>query len=191
MHSLFLTLVLMQVSSDGTQPQPQPQPSSEKLISGEKEGAVSSVIPERPPPSDWDREQAKRPGRIPEEEVSFLSQLSQTLLVLLVITGVIYLLGKLASNRLSHLKLYGAKGKRVSVLERVALDSKNALYVVEIDDRETLLLGGGEKGVSLVTRLASAKPAPAVSFGDRLEEAAEASEQAQENVPEEQDAHVA
>lgn len=45
-------------------------------------------------------------------------------------------------------------GKLIQIKERVPLDQKNALYVVEIANK-TLLLGAGEKGISPICDLTS------------------------------------
>lgn len=99
-----------------------------------------------------------------------LVPMARTMLALLLVVGLAYLtlhkgLGKLVANSQS--------GKRVKVVERISLDQRRALYLVEVDGKE-ILLAGGEGGV---TRLldterppasAAAQPAGVVSLGSRF-----------------------
>lgn len=52
-----------------------------------------------------------------------------------------------------------AKGARVRVLERVALDARRTLFVVQADERVLLLGAGDGGGLTLLTELAAKEPA--------------------------------
>jgi flagellar protein FliO/FliZ len=104
-----------------------------------------------------------------------LAPLFKTLLMLGVVLAIAYLtlhkgLGKLVARQ--------NEGRRVKVVERVALDPKRALYLVEIDGKQ-MLLGSGEHGVVHIKDLDAGDAAPAlrgvpgeknVRFADALEE---------------------
>ncbi len=84
--------------------------------------------------------------------------LLKTFLMLAVVLGIAYLtlhkgLGKLVERQNA--------GRRVKVVERVALDTKRSLFVIEIDGKQ-MLIGGGEGGVVLLKDL-EVPDAPAAS----------------------------
>ena len=47
----------------------------------------------------------------------------------------------------------GAPTKTLSLNEKLSLDAKNALYVVEVKGKGKLLLGGGEQGLQMICNL--------------------------------------
>ena len=72
-----------------------------------------------------------------------LGPLLKTMLMLAVVVGLAYLtlhkgLGKLVARQ--------NLGRRIKVVERVALDPKRALFLIELDGRQ-MLLGAGEGGL--------------------------------------------
>jgi flagellar protein FliO/FliZ len=104
-----------------------------------------------------------------------LAPLFKTLLMLGVVLAIAYLtlhkgLGKLVARQ--------NEGRRVKIVERVSLDPKRALYLVEIDGKQ-MLLGGSDTGVVHIKDLDAGDTAPAlrgvpgeknVRFADALEE---------------------
>lgn len=131
-----------------------------------------------PPPSEWDRKQAEAEATEPSEteERSFIGQVAQTLIALLVICGVLWLVGKFAIARLSNVRYGGGSGQTIKICERLQLDPRTSVYLVEVGDYR-LLLGTGEKGVHLISRLAptpesvATEPVPksSSSFHDAME----------------------
>jgi flagellar biogenesis protein FliO len=99
-----------------------------------------------------------------------LGQLVKMILMLGVVVGLAYLtlnkgLGKLVERQ--------NLGKRVKVVERVALDSKRSLFLVDLDGKQ-LLLGAGEGGVVFIRDVEPAAPAPSpksAGFADTLKRA--------------------
>ncbi len=81
--------------------------------------------------------------------------LVRTLVVLGIVLGTIYLALNVGLRRLMGVAVPGARGL-VSVVERVQLDQKRALFVVRAAG-EYLLLGGGDSGLSLITKLDAAE----------------------------------
>lgn len=80
--------------------------------------------------------------------------LVRTLVALGMVVALAYLTLNVGLRRLLGLK--GLGGARiVTVLERVALDPKRALFVVEAAG-EVLLVGGGDGGLTLLTKLDAA-----------------------------------
>lgn len=82
-----------------------------------------------------------------------LKQLLQMLLVLGIVVGLIYLTLNFGLRRLMGLRgVPMGRSQLVQVVERIPLDPKRAMYVVRAGG-EYLLVGGGEEGLSLITRL--------------------------------------
>jgi flagellar biogenesis protein FliO len=122
-------------------------------------GTATATATEAPPPSSWDKAQVAA-GKTPEVEEtatdsqswSLTGQLVRTLVSLAIVVGLVYLFGKTVLPRLAGLKL-GASGKIIKVIERVQVDGRHALLLVEVQNGPTLLLGTGDKGVALITEL--------------------------------------
>ena len=70
----------------------------------------------------------------------------QTLAALAIVIGLIYLL---LHRLLPRLIQRAQQGKVIRLIERVPLDQKHALFLIEIYD-EKLLLGGGEQTLSVI-----------------------------------------
>ena len=103
-----------------------------------------------PPPSTYDREQ----GRTGTEDGgrSLLGQMWRTLLSLALVVGLIYAVGKFALWRLG--KARGPGGPGLKVVERLQLDARHALFVVEVSGKHRYLVGAGaDKGVTLLAEL--------------------------------------
>ncbi len=78
--------------------------------------------------------------------------LVRTLVVLGLVVAIAYLTLNVGLRKLLGLAPMGARKGLVSVIERVALDQKRALYVIKAGD-ELLLLGSADQTLSLITRL--------------------------------------
>ncbi len=95
----------------------------------------------------------------------------KSMLMLGVVVGVAYLtlhkgLGKLMTRT--------QMGKRMKVVERVSLDQRRSLYLVEIDGHE-MVVGGGESGVVHLKDIVSddERASPRAAFRDVLSDASE------------------
>lgn len=146
--------------AQGTPPAAAPSPADGK------EAAPQPRVEAEPPPSAYDRARAEK-GEAPETE-SMGGQLIRTVLALAGVVGLIYLLFKIGLGRL----LQGGAirpGRTVKVLERVPVDARHALVVVELPSGERLLLGSSEHGMSVLTRLESTAPAAPSSFQQVLD----------------------
>ena len=76
----------------------------------------------------------------------------KTMLMLGVVLGIVYLtlhkgMGKLVQR--------AQAGKRVKVIERVSLDARRSLFLIDVDGRQ-MLLGGGDNGVVHLTDVLAA-----------------------------------
>ena len=110
---------------------------------------------DNPPPTRWDQS-ADNP-KSPEvntavDENTLTEQLFQTLLALVFVCLLIYLVGRFGLARLTGLRT-GAPTKTLSLHEKLSLDAKNALYIVEVKGKGKLLLGGGEQGLQMICNL--------------------------------------
>lgn len=108
----------------------------------------------------------------PEGLGDLVGTFARTMLMLLAVLALIYLtlhkgLGKLTER--------SQIGKRMRVVERVGLDARRGLYIVEVDGRE-LLIGTGEQGpvrLSELGELGPQLPPPNANFHAALEHVAE------------------
>ncbi|OGQ13005.1 MAG: hypothetical protein A2138_23910 [Deltaproteobacteria bacterium RBG_16_71_12] len=125
--------------------------------------AAETATPASPP--ELDELPPARPRRAPPDLdtlpppssglVELLGPLFKTMLMLAVVLGIAYLtlhkgLGKLVARQ--------NLGRRIKVVERVSLDPKRALFLVELDGKQ-MLLGAGEGGVVHLKDLSPAAPA--------------------------------
>jgi flagellar biosynthetic protein FliO len=79
--------------------------------------------------------------------------LIRTLVVLALVVALIYLSLNWGLRKLMGVKgMPGSGSGVVKVLERIPLDPKRALFVVQVSD-EYLLLGGGEAQVNLLAKI--------------------------------------
>ena len=111
-------------------------------------------------------------ARMEEQERSWTAQLARTLLALLVVLGLIYLVFKVVAPRLLGLSLPARSGKRLKVLERIQLDARHAVAILEVEETRRLLVATGEHGVQLLTDLSRPEGttrSPRTEFRDLLE----------------------
>lgn len=92
------------------------------------------------------------PSQPTYDDAGLLWQLVKTLLVLGIVVVSIYLSLNFGLRKLLGIQGVPGRAAAVRVLERVPLDQKRALFLVEVAG-EYLLLGGGEGGLSLLLRL--------------------------------------
>jgi flagellar biogenesis protein FliO len=91
-----------------------------------------------------------------DRNTSLWAPFAKTMLMLCLVLAIAYLaLGK----GLGKLMEKAQQGKRVRVIERVALDARHSLYLVDIDGQR-VVLGGGNGTVNLLKELAP-EPTPA------------------------------
>ena len=141
---------------------PAPEKSAKTTADQEVEAKVETsakptidVHAENPPPTRWDQA-AENPKSSQVETVvdenTLTEQLFQTLLALVFVCLLIYLVGRFGLSRLTGLRT-GAPTKTLSLHEKLSLDPKNALYIVEVKGKGKLLLGGGEQGLQMICNL--------------------------------------
>jgi flagellar biogenesis protein FliO len=110
---------------------------------------------DNPPPTSWDKSldtAATKSSTEPVDENTLAQQLLQTLIALVFVCLLIYLVGRFGLSRLTSLRT-GAPTQTLSLNEKLSLDAKNALYIVEVKGRGKLLLGGGDQGLNLICNL--------------------------------------
>lgn len=93
----------------------------------------------------------------------------KTMVGLIIVLGLIYLT---LHKGLGTLVAKSQMGKRMRLVERVSLDQRRAIYLVEIDGKE-MVLAGGEGGVVKIVETAkreapAGEGAPSVSFANRF-----------------------
>jgi flagellar protein FliO/FliZ len=81
--------------------------------------------------------------------MNFFTMLLETMLALGLVCGLAYLVFRLALPRLNTIR---SANSMVRVVDRVGLDPRKSLYVVEVAGR-WLLIGASEAGVHLVSEL--------------------------------------
>lgn len=133
-----------------------PPPASENGIT------TSAPIrdPNTPPPSTYDQTpRFPADGVVPDREPFGLAQWARTIFALVVVLSLIYL-SKFALARLTGLRSGGLENN-LSVIERVQLDPKHALFIVDIKDSGRVLLGGGNGDLRLLANLDDRATSPA------------------------------
>ena len=158
---LIAASLLLAPETDPVEPTPEAQPTAEKVSPAPQENTQAQKEPaidihaETPPPTSWDKSKEKTPEPSSREELdenTLAQQLFQTLLALIFVCLLIYLVGRFGLARLTGLRT-GAPTKTLSLNEKLSLDAKNALYVVEVKGKGKLLLGGGEQGLQMICNL--------------------------------------
>jgi flagellar protein FliO/FliZ len=91
-----------------------------------------------------------------EEEKSLGWQLVQMLLVLGAVIMLAYVSLNWGMRKLLGIRTPGSGGSLVSVIERVPLDQRRAVFVVKAAN-EYLLVGGAEQQLSLISKLDAAE----------------------------------
>ncbi len=90
------------------------------------------------------------------EDVSLGWTLLRTAVLLGLVVSIIYLTLNVGLRRLLGIASVAGGTKLITVLERVSLDQKRALFVVRAGN-EVLLIGGGDAGLSLLSKLDAAE----------------------------------
>ena len=135
---------------------------------------------QKPPPSAWDLHQQEREKNpeLGEEEgrqdgISWGEQLAKTVVALLIVVGIIYLLFRVGLAKFIGMAAIKG-GKSMKVVERVQLDARHALLIVELDGERRFLFGTGEQGIQLLARLDRDEPITTetqASFQDAMQAA--------------------
>jgi flagellar protein FliO/FliZ len=86
------------------------------------------------------------------DTAALIGQFVKTLVALGLVIAIIYILAKVGIARFIPGGIAARTGKSVRIVERVAVDQKNSLVLVEVG-KSKLLLGSGERGLKLITRL--------------------------------------
>ena len=148
--AIFLTLSSFGSAAVTVSPSPTPQVGKHLEV-------PPPHSPESPPPSTYDL--------LPEEEKSNpldsrehlgLAQWARTILALGIVLALIYL-SKFALIRFHGLR-NGGPENNLNIIERVQLDPKHSLFIVDIKDKGRVLLGGGNGALRLLANLD--QPAP-------------------------------
>lgn len=133
------------------------------------EAAEAAEVVPPPPPSLLDDEDKAYGGYTPGADAGmseFIWGFVKSMLMLCVVLALIYLV---LHKGLGRLVQRTQSGRRMRVVERIALDQRRALYLVEVDGRE-VLLAGSEGGVVPVDVSVREEPKTApVSFQAELE----------------------
>lgn len=96
---------------------------------------------------------------------SFFLMLVQTLLALGLVCGLAYVLFRWVLPRLQHVS--GMGGSMVRIVDRVGLDARKSLYVIEVAGR-WLLVASSEAGVQLISELDATSAEEAAQAIERL-----------------------
>lgn len=125
--------------------------------------APSAALNDQPPPSAYDRLGGAASEGAPDGDLT--GALLRTLLSLGAVVALIYVVFKLGFARFLSSGLARGGGRELKVVERIQLDTKNAVYVVDVKGGGRMVLGTGPEGVRLITRLDTTSPDGASSGG--------------------------
>lgn len=120
----------------------------------------AAPLREAPPPPPLEPVEVP-PAFDTQDAGGFLWSFVRSMLMLGAVLALIYLV---LHKGLGHLVQRTQMGRRMRLVERIALDQRRALYLVEVDGKE-VLLAGSDGGVSQV-HLGSPAPKPAVQAGE-------------------------
>ncbi|WP_375766657.1 flagellar biosynthetic protein FliO [Archangium gephyra] len=130
-----------------------PAPSAEPSKSP---APAAQAAPATPPPSTDEFGAPSQPPGMEEEPESLGWMLTRTLLLFGAVVASIYLTLNVGLRKLMGLQgVPTGRPSVVSVLERVPLDQRRTLFVLKAAD-EYLLVGGGEGGLQLLSKLDTA-----------------------------------
>jgi flagellar biogenesis protein FliO len=101
-----------------------------------------------------------------ESNASFVLMLFQTLLALAFVCGLAYALFRWVLPRLQGVTGAGA-GSMVRIVDRVGLDTRKSLYVIEVAGR-WLLVASSESGVQLISELDATSAEEAAETIERM-----------------------
>jgi flagellar biogenesis protein FliO len=120
--------------------------------------AASGSEPQ-PPPSTYDLtphvdDGLAALGNLDAADHALWSHVGRTLVALGAVVLLIYLLARVVLPRFAS-RFGGGKGA-IRILERVAIDQKHSLVLVQVGGALTFLVGTGDSGVQLVAELSDA-----------------------------------
>ena len=149
LHGLKLILLLLAATPA------LPEPVSGLAAAAKPLTAQPTAEVAQPPPSTYDL-QGQGQGQAPTEDDPWQDpgtgmgmQILRSVIALMLVVGLIYVGGRvLAPRLLSHLPKQ--RGSRLRVVDRIMLDNKHALLVVEVADHGPLLLATGDAGVQVL-----------------------------------------
>jgi flagellar biogenesis protein FliO len=160
--SLGVALVLAPPAALGqapSAPASTPGAAAPAVPPAKAEAASGPTLEDAPSPragSPWEDPTLEETPGAAEEPESLGWTLIRTLLVLGAVVASIYLTLNVGLRRLMGLQAVSAgRQPLVSVVERLPLDQRRSLFVVKAAD-EYLLVGGGEAGLQLLSKLDSA-----------------------------------
>jgi flagellar biogenesis protein FliO len=87
----------------------------------------------------------------PQEDLSFATWSIKVTLGLGFVVALIYLMGRFVAPKI--LRLAPNQTQKLRVLERLALDPKHAIFVVEFEGTERFLIGVSEQNVTTLAQL--------------------------------------
>ncbi len=117
---------------------------------GPEQVAKPDVYADTPPPTAYDLAHQEKPNA--HEDKSLTHQVGRTLLALVFVLCLIYLLGKVVLPKVFQVPQFKGPSKILKVHERVLLDGKNALYLVDVG-AQRMLIHAGPQGVGLITHV--------------------------------------
>ena len=110
---------------------------------------------DEPPPSAYDR--ARQDAGEPADTPSLVGQLIKTMFALGIVIAIIWVVFKFGAARLLPGAMGPRDGRIVRVIERVLVDQKNSLLVIDAG-AERMLLGVTEGGISVLQKLGASQP---------------------------------
>ena len=109
---------------------------------------------EEPPPSAYDR--ARQDNGEPPDTPSLVGQLIKTMFALAVVIAIIWVVFKYGAARLLPGAMGPRDGRIVRIIERVLVDQKNSLLVIDVG-AERMLLGVTEGGINVLQKLGASQ----------------------------------
>ena len=155
---VFLALILAASSASAAEPEAKPAAAAESAAAPAPAPTAPPVPALKAPLPEIEIPRSELPDALKDDgEPSVAFALVRTIVVLGLVLMIVWLSLNFGLRRLIGLKgPMGGGQSVVTVLERIPLDQKRALFVVKAAG-EYLLLGSGEGNLSLVSKLDAAE----------------------------------
>ncbi|MEZ0312174.1 MAG: FliO/MopB family protein [Myxococcota bacterium] len=159
---LLAVLLVSAVADAGAQERPPGSPLTEKeavdkpLIDSRSPMADHRLTAaEEPPPSAYDR--ARQDNGEPPDTPSLVGQLVKTMFALSIVIAIIWVVFKFGAARLLPGAMGPRDGRIVRIIERILVDQKNSLLVIDVGP-DRMLLGVTEGGINVLQKLGASQP---------------------------------
>ncbi len=157
LRGALLALMLVSASAGAWAQERAPGTSqaSERTAGPTAPPRVERALEDTPPPSAYDRAREDL-GQAPDTQ-SLVGQLLKTMFALGIVIAIIWVVFRFGAARLLPGAMGPRDGRIVRIIERVLVDQKNSLLVIDVG-ADRVLLGVTEGGINVLSKLGASQP---------------------------------